>query len=163
MITDICEDAIKTFHFSKNKDYVEIISGEEIRANMVVLRLELLILSMFQNYKIPRIDAIKSQVALNYMKIAKILEDNVDKNLSIEDIARLCNMSSSNVKKCFSMYSGSGVISYFNTLKIKKAMKLLGNGMTIEETAYKLGFSDRNYFSTVFKRISGYPPTHYKQ
>lgn len=163
LICGICDDVMKAFDYSSIEGSVRTLPGEELRANMVLLKTELLLLSVFQNFKVTKTETIESQVALNYMKIAKILEENVDKNLTIDDIAKLCNMSGSNVKKCFSKYSGSGVISYFNTLKIKKAMKLLGQGVSIEETAYNLGFSDRNYFSTVFKRISGYPPTHYKK
>lgn len=163
LILKICENSMLVSHFSEKSEFVEILSGEEMRANIMLLQLEILVLSILENFEVPKLSRIKTQTAKNYTRIANILEENVDKNLSIDDIAVLCSMSSSNVKKTFSMYSGGGVIEYFNTLKIKKAMLLLSEGYSIEDTAYRLGFSDRNYFSTVFKKISGYPPSHYKK
>ena len=55
-----------------------------------------------------------------------------------------------------------GVMAYFNKMKIESAQNLIKNGMTVQETANMLGFSNQNYFSTVFKRITGKSPTFYK-
>ena len=40
-------------------------------------------------------------------------------------------------------------------------MELLKEGCGINETAEVLGFCDRNYFSTVFKRTTGESPANY--
>jgi len=101
-----------------------------------------------------------SQRAKNFSVIVNTLENNIDRRLTIHDIASLCNMSEINVKKTFSKYAGVGIIEYFNRLKIKKAIEMLNNGCSVKETALFLGFNDQNYFSTVFKRITGHSPTH---
>ena len=37
----------------------------------------------------------------------------------------------------------------------------LQEGKSVKETAHLLGFNDQNYFSTVFKRITGTPPKEF--
>ena len=91
-----------------------------------------------------------------------VLENNVTKPLSVPEIAKMCNMSEINLKKTFSKYSGMGVIKYFNRLKIAEATEMIKNGMSVAETAAALGFANQNYFSTVFKRITGNSPGFYK-
>ena len=105
---------------------------------------------------------IKSKAAENYAAIVNVLENNIDKNLVISDVARMCRMSEINVKKTFSKYSGMGIMAYFNHLKINSALTMIKSGRTVAETAAALGFSNQNYFSTVFKRIMGHPPTYYR-
>lgn len=104
----------------------------------------------------------KSRTAKNYASIVKVLEDHVHENLTIAQIAELCKMSQVSAKQTFSKYTGMGIINYFNRLKIERAVHMLQSGSSVQETADALGFSSQNYFSTVFKRITGKTPTTYK-
>lgn len=104
-----------------------------------------------------------SQGALNYSLIVNTVNERIDERLSVSDLARLCKMSEINLQKTFSKYAGVGVIEYFNRIKIHRAEKLLKSGLTVKETALKLGFNDQNYFSTVFKRITGHTPSYIKK
>ncbi len=104
----------------------------------------------------------KSISAQNYANIVSVLENNLSKNLSVSEIAFLCNMSEINVKQTFSRYAGIGVIQYFNRLKITAAISLLRQGLAVQEVSNRLGFANQNYFSTVCKRITGNPPSYYK-
>ncbi len=97
----------------------------------------------------------------NYSLIVNTLQQNIDKNLKVGDIAKLLNMSEIGVQKTFSKYAGIGVIEYFNNIKIRKGIELLKSGLSVKETALQLGFNDANYFSTVFKRITGNPPSKF--
>lgn len=103
----------------------------------------------------------KSISAKNYKKIVRTMSEHISENLSVTDIAGLCDLSISNMKKTFSMYSGIGIMSYFNKMKITKAISLFKEGMSIVEVSNKLGFSNQNYFSTVFKREMGVSPMMY--
>ena len=93
--------------------------------------------------------------------IVKVLENNIDQNLSVSDISKICNMSETNVKKTFSRYAGMGIMHYFNYIKMNAAISMLENGMSVNETAQHLGFSNQNYFSTAFKRVYGMSPLYY--
>lgn len=95
----------------------------------------------------------------NYSLIVKTLQENIENNLKVSDIAKILNMSEIGIQKTFSRYAGVGIMEYFNNIKIQKAIEFLKSGNSVKETAIKLGFKDANYFSTVFKRITGNPPS----
>ncbi len=58
---------------------------------------------------------------------------------------------------------GMGIAEYIRNLRIKKARLLLTEQpeLTLSEIASLCGFSDYNYFITVFKRVVGMPPKAY--
>lgn len=60
----------------------------------------------------------------------------------------------------FSGRTGMTAREYINRIRIRKAFDLLATGgFNVAETAYKCGFSDVFYFSKLFKRIVGRPPS----
>ena len=160
MISDIMEQSSKTFEYG-GLIMKGIKKDMENEAEKTVKKLESFIASLISNDKVNILD-LKSKSAQNYLHIISVLNNNINSNMTIEEIAELCNMSQSNLKNTFRKYSGVGIIKYFNELKIKKAQKLLNNGYTVKETATALGYSDQNYFSVVFKRIIGYSPIKLK-
>ena len=102
-----------------------------------------------------------SECAIKYRDIMKYLNENLNARLSIDDVARACGMSGSGAKQIFRRYTGQGIMSYFRDLKTKEAIKMLSEGMSVKETALSLGFSDQNYFSTFFKKMTGKSPRAY--
>lgn len=102
-----------------------------------------------------------SGCASKYYDIMKYLSDNIYSKLNINDIAKECGMSASSVKQIFHRYAGQGIMQYFRDLKSKEAMRLLNSGLSVKETALKMGFSDQNYFSTFFKKATGKSPRQY--
>ncbi|WP_280681256.1 MULTISPECIES: response regulator [unclassified Breznakia] len=48
-------------------------------------------------------------------------------------------------------------------LRIEKSKKLLSEDKKIKEIAYALGFKSQNYFTKVFKKVTGITPMEYKQ
>lgn len=99
----------------------------------------------------------------NYDIIIKAMTDNVDKKLTIQELAQICNLSSSNLKKVFRKHSGLGVIEYFNQLKVSEAMKLLNSDVSIAQISEQLGYSSPCYFCDCFKRHCGLTPSEYKR
>lgn len=106
---------------------------------------------------------ISSKAAKNYALTVKILENNIDRRLSVSEIASMSRMSEINLKKTFSKYAGIGVMEYFNALKINAAKRMLLSGLSVKECALTLGFQNQNYFSAVFKRIVGICPSQFRQ
>ena len=53
-------------------------------------------------------------------------------------------------------------MEYFNRIKMQRAAELLNEGVSVKQAALQVGFHDQNYFSTVFKRITGHTPSKYK-
>lgn len=153
--------SIKSAFETKDYNVTGIKDTSNIDYQLSLKRLELFILDRIP-HKTRKGGNLESQTAKNYTAIVNILEDNMDKRLSVSDIAELSKMSQINLKKTFSRYSGMGVMEYFNQLKINAAIPMLKNGLSVQETALSLGFLNQNYFSTVFKRITGKSPSHYR-
>lgn len=96
-----------------------------------------------------------------YSKIVQVMKANQHKNLSLSELADYCQMSVSNMKRIFRLYSDVGIAKYFLTLKIRYAMELLEAGTPATQVAEALDYSDTAYFYTVFKRETGMTPAQY--
>lgn len=99
----------------------------------------------------------------NYKNIIRVMNDNLRNKLTIDELAELCNLSTSNLKKTFKKYSGMGVIDYFNQLKITEAVKMLEDDIPINEISETLGFSSPGYFCDVFRKKRGTTPSVYRK
>lgn len=134
---------------------------KQIELQFFINKLETLILSVLRESVTLEATINDSISAVNYEIIVNTLKENLNQKLSLDEIARLCNMSKSNLKKTFSKYANQGIMEYFNHLKILEGIRLLKNGLTVGETSQVLGFTEQNYFSQVFKRATGFSPTNY--
>ena len=92
------------------------------------------------------------------------LEDHYRTNLSLETLAKANHCSASYLSHMFKAMSGLSLRAYINALRIRDAVVYLENtDMPISEIAYALGYGDSNYFSTVFQREKGCPPSAYRK
>ncbi len=96
-----------------------------------------------------------------YKEIITVMQKHSSEWLNVNDIAALCHMSPSNMKRIFSLYCDIGISKYFLNLKLRKACKMLLDGMSIVEVSTSLNFCSVNYFHTVFKREIGVTPSNY--
>ena len=132
-----------------------------IGEKMTYLQFELFLLSLLSSQSTSQSRQF-STGAMHYKRIIDTMNDHIGENLSIDDLAALCNLSVSNMKKIFNKYAGGGVMRHFNRLKVKRAMRLLRTGHSVAEVSDMLGFSSQNYFSVVFKREAGLLPSEYR-
>ena len=99
-----------------------------------------------------------------YGHIVSILNTEYNKNLTIGDIAANCHCSESHISHLFKQKSGMTINQYLTDIRIKKAKALLADtDMSIFDTAYSCGFSDANYFISVFRKKVGLPPERYRK
>ena len=76
-------------------------------------------------------------------------------NLSVDEIAQICHVSSSTFRRM-------NPSEYRTFAQIEYAKKLLSTGaMTVPEAAVASGFNDSAYFCRVFKKITGFTPSEY--
>lgn len=135
-------------------------AGRELEAQIFTNRLEILLIEIIKEEPTKEIQ-LHTRSAVNYSKIIKILKANINRSLTIKDVAQLANMSESNVKKIFSMYTNQGIMAYFNELKIIEAQRLLKEGLSVYEVSKALGFAEQNYFSNFFKKATGFSPKNW--
>jgi AraC-like DNA-binding protein len=98
------------------------------------------------------------QRALSY------LEDNIGRDLSVEDMAQAMNMSLSSFKKGFRQCTGIAPAEHFLRMKLNKARYMIQcSDRSITDISNELGFSSSQYFATAFKRYHLFSPTAWKR
>ncbi len=94
----------------------------------------------------------------------EFMKNNLDQDFKIEDFAENQNLSVSRYSELFKEKTGYPPVYYFNKLRIQKSCQFLYfTNMSIKEICFEVGFSDQYYFSRVFKKIMGVPPSKYKR
>lgn len=93
------------------------------------------------------------------------IEQNFTKNITIDALSKMCNMSSSRFFPAFKNTVGLTPIEYINNHRINHAISLLFNNsaLSIENISESCGFESSSYFRRVFKKITGKSPREYKK
>jgi two-component system response regulator YesN len=95
-------------------------------------------------------------------RVEEYIEKNLDKRLSLPDVAMEFNLSPNYLSQLFARYAGEGFVEYITAAKIAaaKIMLLKGEG-PVYEIAGKLGYENAFYFSKVFKKLEGVSPREF--
>ncbi|MCR4739495.1 MAG: response regulator [Lachnospiraceae bacterium] len=92
------------------------------------------------------------------------IEDNVEKDISLNEISERLNISSYYFSKLFKEETKEGFIEYLTKRRVEKAKDMLKDpSKSIKEVGSACGYSDPNYFSRIFKKATGMTPTEYKE
>jgi two-component system response regulator YesN len=101
----------------------------------------------------------KQQVIAN---VQEYIRHNLDKRLSLNDLAAIFNFSPNYLSQLFTRYAGENYVEYITAERIKAAKEMLKKGTgPIYEIAGKLGYESAFYFSKVFKKTEGISPREY--
>ncbi len=93
-----------------------------------------------------------------------ILQENLYGNIELEEVAGKLHLSTSYLGEVFKSYTGMTPYQFYLHLKVNKAKELLEIGkLSIKEIAHKLAFEDQYYFSRLFKKKTGVPPSQWAQ
>ncbi|MEH0153373.1 two-component regulator propeller domain-containing protein [Limibacter armeniacum] len=97
--------------------------------------------------------------------ITQILETNIaEGNLTIDFFIKEMGMSHSVIYKKLKALTGMSFVEFARDFRLKRAAQLITqHKMNITEACYQVGFSDRRYFSQVFKQKFGMTPSEYKK
>lgn len=134
---------------------------DPLRLNMAATLLEELLLDLMEESEYS--DTSTTEEERQYAQIVNVMKENCDKTLSVEELAELCNLGVSNMKRIFACFSDMGIAKYFLSLKMRRAMEMLDEGMRASEVAEALDFAEISYFYTVFKRETGMTPSQYRK
>lgn len=95
-------------------------------------------------------------------KAIQYIDYNYSGNISVASVAASAGISRSHLYRLFIQYVSMPPNEYLMRYRISKAAALLESGrLTVGEAAYSTGFSDQLYFSRVFKKYMGVPPSRY--
>ncbi len=104
-----------------------------------------------------------SSSARIYIKNAvKFIQRNFAENIDVANIADHVGLSRSHLYRIFVKHLSLSPNEYLTQYRINQACILLrGSNLSIGEIASSVGFDDQLYFSRVFKKIKGVPPSQY--
>ena len=86
-----------------------------------------------------------------------------DPMLKVNDIADELCYTSAYLCMVYKKVTGTTINDYLNLYRIEKSRKLLENGkLRLAEIASKVGYSNENYYSKVFKKFEGISPKEYQ-
>ncbi len=91
------------------------------------------------------------------------LLEHLSENLDAENIATDLGISRSKLYLACDKYLGIGIAEYVRNLRIEEAKKLLKDtDLSVTEISRQVGFDDYNYFSRVFKKVTGTSARKYR-
>lgn len=94
--------------------------------------------------------------------IIRFINNNYQNNYTIYELASLFNISSDYLRHIFKEETGQTIMNFITLVKIDRAKELLSSRKyKIYEVAEETGFSTAQYFSYVFKKVTGVNPTEY--
>lgn len=89
------------------------------------------------------------------------IQDHIREELSLDDLAGISNLSTSQFKQKFRRIVGISPRDYINQHKITYSKQLLKEGRSVTDVAMTLSFNTSSYFSTVFKKYTMKTPHQY--
>lgn len=96
--------------------------------------------------------------------IRQLTELHVETNITIEELAFLCNMSLSTFKRNFSRVYGVAPGKWFLRKRMERAAVLLRQGAEKPgDVYYQVGYESHSSFAHSFKQIYGVTPSEYRQ
>lgn len=105
----------------------------------------------------------KKQVKDPISRAIEMMQENLHTNQTLNDFAKFSHLSVSHFSTMFRVRTGFSPVEYFNHLKIQQScQELVFTQKAVKEIANDLGFADQYYFSRIFSRFMGVPPSEYR-
>lgn len=108
-------------------------------------------------------DSLTESVRVEYDNIYPAmlyLKNNYQTDVTTSDLAKLCRMSGTAFRREFKKRCGMPPVALKNKLRMEKARELLRGGeRDVSETGRLVGLDDVCYFSKLYKKTFGVPPS----
>ena len=104
-----------------------------------------------------------ARTALIRAEMYAFVEAHYQEDISMQDAAAALRYSDAYFCKLFKQCFKVNFSAYLNQFRVGKAMQLMQDPrMNMREISTACGYTDANYFTRVFKRITGQTPTEYR-
>ncbi len=135
-------------------EIAESLPADEQRMYLRSLIFEIIILlSAISGERLPQDEAELGTRVIRY------LNNNIDKDLSLDKLARRFFVSKYYLCRAFKKRNGISVHGYINQKRVMFAKQLIEEGETASGAAYKVGFGDYSAFYRAYVKILGVSPT----
>jgi transcriptional regulator GlxA family with amidase domain len=97
-------------------------------------------------------------------RVSDYVETNLETQLPLADLAKVAGLSRMYFASKFRLATGMRPHEYVIQERIRRAKAMLCETVTpIAEVAFCVGFQSQSHFTTVFKRIVGFTPQHWRR
>lgn len=99
------------------------------------------------------------------LRVRKIIEGHyMEADLSTKSLAEQVFLTTTYLSGLFSKETGMTISEYITRVRIEQSMVLIkDNQMKLAEIAQKIGYSDANYYTKAFKKVTGRTPSDYRE
>ena len=108
----------------------------------------------------PNKESMESHLVIS---IKELIRENVECNLRVDEICSRIGYSKSYLSSLFREQTGMTITSYSTQTKIDAAKRMIReDSLNFAQISDRLSFDNPQYFSRVFKRVTGISPTEFK-
>ncbi|MES2456150.1 MAG: AraC family transcriptional regulator [Bacteroidota bacterium] len=152
------EDLLQLFHA-----LIKEVSVAELGYRQNITGMTLQILSTIQS--ITRYKAKETDLESRLISKAKfLLQESIEVPVNMDEMVKELPMGYSRFRKAFKAHTGMSPNQYHLCLRLESAKELLlSTNLTVNEVAYKTGFSSIFYFSKLFKKKNSLSPTTFRE
>ena len=103
------------------------------------------------------------RLAVIRAKIGSFIENHYREDISMQDAAAALRYSDAYFCKLFKQCFKVNFSAYLNEFRVKKARQLIRDSrLSLKDVGTAVGYADANYFTRVFKRLTGQTPSEYR-
>lgn len=96
-------------------------------------------------------------------KVCSYIDDNLDKDLSLDVLANVADVSTFYLSKLFKEEKYESIVNFVTNKRLERARQLLSETKySIKEITAFTGYNDQNYFSRLFKNKFGISPSEFR-
>ena len=169
-ISSIIKEAGRTYVIPKNAPDLEYMpkreGAESGGEQLIKTYLEQLLILLLREKNNKGVSAFPSKESSDHYLVSKVKEyinKNAESTIYVSDVCRAIGYSKSYLSRIFKEQKGETIQGYVNEVKITRAKNLIREGsFSFSEISDKLSFDNPQYFSRVFKRVTGMTPTEFK-
>ena len=142
------------------KRMLEICDSKNMSANEINTKAALVLMELVMLMSDHETEAISEDAE----KLRTFLDLHMTEKLNLEMLADVIFKSQSQALRIFKKAFNMTPYDYLIKTKITLAKTLLrGSSLTIKDIAYRVGFKDEHYFSTIFRQKTGKSPSGYRK
>jgi AraC family transcriptional regulator, transcriptional activator of pobA len=102
-----------------------------------------------------------------YSRIYRLIKSSLDylnlhysERITVRHMSEYCHLSIQHFSRLFKSYTGKTFIEYLTLFRLEQARKILsGTDIPIIQIPDLVGFCNGNYFSRLYKKYYGHPPS----
>ena len=96
--------------------------------------------------------------------IMKYVDENFTRDISLQEVAEYANLSVGYLSNYFKTEAGMNFVEYITYRRMERAKELLvSTNDKVYHIAEQVGYTNSQYFTTLFKKQIGVTPAEYRQ